>query len=94
MVLIHNSIVKTKKGNGQKFAKVIKGIMQYNMQMVLVWIGIAIGVLIAIILIVKVMKTPSMDVLRMDTYCKKCGLKTNGLKCPRCEKKASSSFGV
>ena len=61
--------------------------------MVLLWIGIAIGVLIAIILIVKAIKTPPMDVVKMDTYCKKCGFKTNGLKCPRCEN-AKSSFDV
>ena len=34
-----------------------------------------------------------LDVLRMDAYCRKCGLKTNGLKCPRCEKR-NQSFGV
>jgi predicted Zn-ribbon and HTH transcriptional regulator len=61
--------------------------------MVLVWIGIGIGILIAIILIVKAIKTSSQDVLRMDAYCRKCGLKTNGLKCPRCEKR-NQSFGV
>ena len=61
--------------------------------MVLVWIGIGIGILIAIILIVKAIKTSSQDVLRMDTYCRKCGLKTNGLKCLRCEK-GTKSFGV
>ena len=71
----------------------IKGIIRYKVQMVLLWIGIGIGVLIAIILIVKTIKTPSQDVLRIDTYCKKCGLKTNGLKCPRCEKR-TSSYGV
>ncbi len=61
--------------------------------MVLFWIGIGIGILIIIILIVKVAKTSSQDVLRMDVYCRKCGLKTNGLKCPRCEKR-TQSFGV
>ena len=61
--------------------------------MVLVWIGIGIGILIAIILIVKAAKTSSHDVLRVDTYCRKCGFKTNGLKCPRCEKR-TQSFGV
>ena len=62
--------------------------------MVFLWIGIAIVVLIAIILIVKVMRTPSMDVVRMEMQCKKCGFKTNGLKCPRCENKDSPSFGI
>ena len=54
--------------------------------MVLVWIGIAVGVLIAVILIVKIMKTPSYESITLNTNCKKCGYKTNGLKCPRCEK--------
>ena len=61
--------------------------------MVLVWIGIGIGIIITIILIAKAFKTSSQDVLRMDVYCRKCGLKTNGLKCPKCEKK-TQSFGV
>jgi len=55
--------------------------------MVLVWIGIGIGILITIILFVKAAKTSSQDVLRMDIYCRKCGLRTNGLKCPKCEKR-------
>ena len=61
--------------------------------MVFVLIGIGIGILIAIILIVKAIKTSSQDVLRMNTYCRKCGQKTNGLKCYRCEKR-TQSFGV
>ena len=60
--------------------------------MVLLWIGIAIGVLILIILIVKAVKTPSQEVLRSNVYCRKCGLRINGLKCPRCEKR--TKFGV
>ena len=61
--------------------------------MVLVWIGIAVGILLIIILIVKAVKTPSRDVVGIDMHCKKCGIKTNGLKCPRCEKR-TQSFGV
>ncbi len=61
--------------------------------MVLVWIGIAIGILLIIILIVKAVKTPSRDVVGIDIHCRKCGIKTNGLKCPRCEKR-TQSFGV
>ncbi len=61
--------------------------------MVLVWIGIAVGILIVIILIVKAVKTSSRDVVGFDVYCRKCGIKTNGLKCPKCEK-TSQSFGV
>ena len=61
--------------------------------MVLLWIGIAIGVVIAIVLIAKAIRTPPMDVVKVEMQCKKCGFKTNGLKCPRCENK-DSSFGV
>ena len=61
--------------------------------MVLVWIGIAVGILLIIILIVKAAKTPSRDVVGIDIHCRKCGIKTNGLKCPRCEKR-TQSFGV
>ena len=61
--------------------------------MVLVWIGIAIGILLVIILIFKISKTSSREVVGIDMFCKKCGIKTNGLKCPRCEKR-TQSFGV
>ncbi|MFQ5781794.1 MAG: hypothetical protein ACE5GR_01905 [Nitrosopumilus sp.] len=61
--------------------------------MVIVWIGIAIGVLITVILIIKLSKTNPREVVGIDMYCKKCGLETRGLKCPRCEKK-SQSFGA
>ncbi len=61
--------------------------------MVLIWIGIAVGVLLVIILIVKAVKTSSRDVVGLDIHCRKCGIKTNGLKCPRCEKR-TQSFGV
>jgi len=61
--------------------------------MVLVLIGIAVGVLIVAILIIKAFKTPSREVVGMDIHCKKCGIKTNGLACPKCKKK-SQSFGV
>ena len=61
--------------------------------MVLLWIGIAVGILLVIILIVKAAKTHSREVVGMDMFCRKCGIKTNGLKCPKCEK-TSLSFGV
>jgi len=60
--------------------------------MVLVWIGIVVGVLIIIALIVKLSRTPSTSAIRFEKRCQKCGQKTNGLKCPRCDKKPS--FGV
>jgi len=61
--------------------------------MALAYIGIAIGVLIVLILIVKISRTSSREVAGVDVYCKKCGLETRGLNCPKCEKK-SKSFGV
>jgi len=61
--------------------------------MALAYIGIAIGVLIVTILIVKIARTSPREVAGIDVYCKKCGLETKGLDCPKCEKK-SNSFGV
>ncbi|KER07119.1 hypothetical protein AAA799E16_00059 [Marine Group I thaumarchaeote SCGC AAA799-E16] len=61
--------------------------------MVLVLIGIAVGILIVAILIIKASKTPSQDVLGMNLHCIKCGAKTGGSKCPKCEKN-TKSFGV
>ena len=60
--------------------------------MVLIWIGVIVGVLVALVLIVKLIKTSPLAAVSFDSYCKKCGSKTNGLKCPRCDKKPS--FGV
>jgi predicted Zn-ribbon and HTH transcriptional regulator len=53
--------------------------------MVLIWIGLAIGVLFIIILIAKLLRTPSHEAVSFNTHCKKCGIKTNGLKCPKCD---------
>ncbi|MBL7002355.1 MAG: hypothetical protein ISR80_06345 [Nitrosopumilus sp.] len=61
--------------------------------MVLALIGIAIGILLVIILIIKVTKTSPREVVGIDVYCKKCGLETKGLNCSKCEKK-HQSFGV
>ncbi|MFB5645620.1 MAG: hypothetical protein ACE5R3_03355 [Nitrosopumilaceae archaeon] len=60
--------------------------------MVLVWIGIGIGVLIIVALIMKLLRTSSYSAVQFEQRCQKCGQKTNGLKCPRCDKKPS--FGV
>ena len=60
--------------------------------MVLAYIGIALGVLLVIILIVKISKTGSREVAGIDVYCKKCGMETRGMNCPKCEK--SKSFGI
>jgi predicted Zn-ribbon and HTH transcriptional regulator len=54
--------------------------------MVIVYIGIGVGILIAIILLKKIIKTSPRDSIKFSAYCKKCGYRTNGLKCPRCEK--------
>jgi len=54
--------------------------------MVIVWIGIAVGILIVLILIIKLAKTPPHEAIRLEQYCKKCGFKTNGLKCPKCDR--------
>lgn len=61
--------------------------------MVLALIGIAIGVLLVVVLIIKISKTSPREVAGIDMYCRKCGLETKGLNCPRCEKKPQS-FGV
>ena len=61
--------------------------------MVLVLIGIAVGILVVVILIIKATKTPSHDILGMNLHCIKCGAKTSGSKCPKCEKN-TQSFGV
>jgi len=61
--------------------------------MVLALIGIAIGILLVIILIIKITKTNPRDVAGIDVYCRKCGLETRGLRCPKCEKEFKS-FGV
>jgi len=59
--------------------------------LVLVWIGVAVGILIAIFLLVKIVKTPPLEAITMSVYCKKCGFKINGLKCPKCENSPSFS---
>ena len=61
--------------------------------MVLVLIGIAIGILIVVILIIKATRTPAREIVGIDIHCKKCGIRTNGLACPKCNKKFQT-FGV
>ena len=51
----------------------------------LLWIAAAaIGILVVIVLIYKYSKTSKYDVLGFSMYCKICGDKINGLKCPKC----------
>jgi hypothetical protein len=45
--------------------------------MVLVLIGIAVGIVIVAILIIKASKMSPRDVLGMDLRCIKCGVKTS-----------------
>ena len=61
--------------------------------MVLVLIGIAIGILIVAILIIKATKTPARQIVGINIHCNKCGIRTNGLACPKCNDKFQS-FGV
>ncbi len=61
--------------------------------MVLAYVGIAIGVLLVVILIVKVAKTNPREIAGIDERCKRCGGKTNGARCTKCEKE-SQSFDV
>ena len=55
---------------------------------VFIWAAIAVGVLIALVLIFKTTKSSPHEALSFSSHCKKCGYKTNGLKCPRCERLA------
>ncbi|CAE6495864.1 conserved hypothetical protein [Candidatus Nitrosotenuis uzonensis] len=41
--------------------------------------------LIAIILIKKIFTTSAKTSFKIGIRCQRCGYKTNGLKCPRCE---------
>ncbi|MBN4046252.1 hypothetical protein JYT57_01090 [Nitrosarchaeum koreense] len=61
--------------------------------MVLVLIGIAIGILIVAILIIKATRTPSRDILGVELQCVTCGTKTSGSLCPKCAKNRKT-FGV
>jgi hypothetical protein len=54
--------------------------------MVLVWVGIAIGVLLTIILIIKLVKTHPHDAVKNEDKCERCGSKIIGVKCPKCNK--------
>jgi hypothetical protein len=42
---------------------------------------------------VKILRTSPREVAGIDEFCKKCGLETRGMNCPKCEKK-SKSFGI
>lgn len=59
--------------------------------MVLIWIGLGVGILVALILIIKLVKTPSHEAVSVESRCPICGQKTNGSKCPRCS--TNNMFG-
>ncbi len=61
--------------------------------MALAWIGVVIGILLVIVLILKLSKTHPREVAGMNMHCKKCGIETRGLRCPKCERKPQR-FGV
>ena len=54
--------------------------------MVLIWIGVAVGVLVVLILFIKLIKTSPYDAVSLEHRCKKCGYKINEIKCPRCDR--------
>ena len=52
----------------------------------MLWIAAAaIGILVVAVLIYKYTKTAKYVVVGFSTYCKICGDKINGLKCPKWE---------
>ena len=53
--------------------------------MVLLWIGIALGISLFIVLSIKYSKTSKFDYVKVNLHCESCGDKTNGFKCPKCE---------
>lgn len=61
--------------------------------MVLLLIGIAVGIIIAAVLIIKATKTNPREIFGINIRCKRCGMETKGQKCPRCEKN-TQTFGV
>jgi len=60
---------------------------------VLIWIGIAVGIILVIALIIKASKINPKTVLGVSLRCKQCGSETRGLQCVKCGKKFKS-FGV
>ncbi len=55
------------------------------MVMVLVYVGIGIAVLIAIFLFKKIISSSPSNAFKFEIFCRKCGAKTGGLKCSKCE---------
>ena len=53
--------------------------------MVLVYVGIGIAVLIAIFLFKKILSSSPSNAFKFEIFCRKCGAKTGGFKCSKCE---------
>jgi len=58
-----------------------------SVKMMLIWIGIAVAAIILVILFTKILRSNSTDAYITNFVCKKCGRKTQGLKCIWCEKR-------
>ena len=54
-------------------------------EMVLLWIGFGLVILIMILLIIKAKNTPKYDYVKINLFCRNCGIQTNGFKCPKCK---------
>ena len=52
--------------------------------MVLIWIGIAVGILIGVVLLRKIIKSGKYERFSINANCKRCGYPTNGMSCQRC----------
>ncbi len=55
--------------------------------MLLLVVALGAGILIAIVLIYKYIKTPKYDAVKFSTHCKICGQKISGFSCTRCAEK-------
>ena len=55
--------------------------------MVMLWIGIVLGIVMMTALILKYIKTGKYDYVKINLNCIHCGDRTNGLKCPKCEQR-------
>lgn len=53
--------------------------------MALVWIGIAIGIIIVVVLVRKLLTAHPYDAVKAGRNCRMCGRPTHGLKCPHCD---------
>ena len=56
--------------------------------LMMLWIvGAVIGILVIVVLIYKYTRTSKYDTVGFSMYCRVCGDKINGLKCPKCTQK-------